>query len=556
MQDVATILGLMCVVTGMSVLSQRMGLPYPTLMVLAGLAIALVPGLPSVSLHPDIVFLVFLPPLLYAAAWQTPWREFVANRRPILLLALGLVLATTVAVGVVAHLMIPDFPWAAAFALGAIVSPPDAVAATAVARTLRIPRRIVSILEGESLVNDATGLVAYRVAVAAALTGLFSWNEAVTRFALVAAGGVAIGLLAGWIVAQVHRRLDDPLIETTVTLLTPYAAYLPAEAAHVSGVLAVVTAGLFVRRQSNLLFSSAMRLHAGAVWDTAVFLLTGLTFVLIGLEMREIWRASADEPIWISLSWATAILAVTIVVRLAWVFPAAILPRLFFKSVRAEDPLPPMSHLLIIGWTGMRGVVSLAAALALPETLTNGEPFPRRDLILLIVFVVILGTLVVQSLSLPWLIRKLKLEGEGRSRDEQETDARLALLSAATTYLERVAGSDSQTLTDLAALRGHFEQQARTVLARLEWEHPELPTERPVCQSLFVGALDAQRKKLHQLNEEHHVDDSLFQKLEREIDLEEARLRSSAKVSDSYPTGSIILKPGWEKELDSPGGLR
>lgn len=550
MEAVATILVLMCVVTGLSVLSRRWGLPYPTLMVLAGLAIALVPGLPTVTLHPEVVFLIFLPPLLYSAAWQMPWHEFVANRRPILLLALGLVLATTVTVGLVAHLMIPDFPLAAAFALGAIVSPPDAVAATAVARSLRIPRRIVSILEGESLVNDATGLVAYRVAVVSTLTGVFSWNDAFVHFAVVSVGGVAIGFLAGWIVAQVHRRLDDPLIETTLTLLTPYAAYLPAEALHVSGVLAVVTAGLFVRRQSNLLFSSAMRLHAGAVWETTVFLLTGLTFVLIGLELREIRQAAANEPLWLYLSWAIAILLVTIVVRLAWVFPAAILPRMISRRLRENDPPPPMGHLLIIAWTGMRGVVSLAAALALPATLRDGTPFPRRDLILVIAFVVILGTLVAQSLSLPWLIRRLKLDGEGRSRDEQENDARLALLSAAIAYLERVAGSDSRTLEEMAALRQHFEQQAQTVLSQLGWDHPELEMERPVCQNLFVGALAAQRKKLHRLHEESHLDDDLFQKLEREIDLEEARLRSSARVSDTYPTGSIVLRPG--ERWDSP----
>lgn len=549
MNEVATILVLMCVLTGLSVLSKRWGLPYPTLMVLAGLVIALVPGIPSVSLHPDVVFLIFLPPLLYAAAWQMPWHEFVANRQPIILLALGLVLATTVAVGIVAHLMIPEFPLAAAFALGAIVSPPDAVAATAVTRSLRIPRRIVSILEGESLVNDATGLVAYRVAVAAAATGLFAWQDTVVHFAVVSVGGIAIGFLAGWIVAQVHRRLDDPLIETTLTLLTPYAAYLPAEAFHVSGVLAVVTAGLFVRRQSNLLFTSAMRLHASAVWETAVFLLTGLTFVLIGLELREIQLAAAKEPLWIYLTWAVAILLVTIFVRLAWVFLAAWVPRMLSPGLNQHDPLPPVGHLLIIGWTGMRGVVSLAAALALPAVMANGTPFPRRDLILVVAFVVILGTLVVQGLSLPWLIRRLKLDGEGRSRDEQETDARLALLSAATTYLERVAGSDSKTLEDMAVLRQHFEQQAQTVLSRLNWEHPELEAGRPVCQNLFVGALDAQRKKLQHLHEENHLDDELLQKLEREIDLEEARLRSSAEVSDCYPTGSIIIGPedGWNR---------
>lgn len=551
MHEVSTVLVLLTVVTALAIASRRLTVPYPTLMVIAGLCIALVPGLPEVRLSPDVVFLVFLPPLLYAAAWHTPWHEFKANRKAIVMLALGLVLATTVAVGLVAHALIPGLPLAAAFALGAIVSPPDAIAATAIAKNLRIPRRITAILEGESLVNDATGLVAYRVSVVAMLTGAFSWNEAALLFTLAAAGGVLVGLVVGWVIAAVHRQLDDPVIETTITLLTPFIAYLPAESLHASGVLAVVTAGLYVRRQSNTLFSSATRLHAVAVWDSVVFLLNGLTFVLLGLELRDVVKSIGAEPFWLNVSWALVILATTVVVRMAWIFPAALLNNLINRHLHRRDPLPSAKHLFVIGWTGMRGVVSLAAALALPSTLLDGTPFPRRDLILFIVFVVILGTLVGQSLTLPWLIRRLGLAGEGRSSREQETDARLSALSASTHYLERVAGRDAQSRDDVAWLIGHFEQQANAVLARLEWEHPELQSSRPVSTDLFVGALEAQRHRLDHMHRQGLIGDELLLQLEREIDLEETRIRSMVRGSrDMHGTVTVrrpqIPKPpGW-----------
>jgi monovalent cation/hydrogen antiporter len=552
MHEVSTVLVLLTVVTALAIASRRLTVPYPTLMVIAGLCIALVPGLPDIQLSPDVVFLVFLPPLLYSAAWYTTWHEFKANRKAIVMLALGLVLVTTLIVGLVAHTLIPGLPLAAAFALGAIVSPPDAIAATAIAQNLRIPRRITAILEGESLVNDATGLVAYRVSVAALLTGAFSWNEAALLFVLAAAGGVLVGLIVGWVIAAVHRQLDDPVIETTITLLTPFIAYLPAETLHLSGVLAVVTTGLYVRRQSATLFSSATRLHAVAVWDNVVFLLNGLTFVLLGLELRDVMKAIADEPLWLNISWALAILVTTVVVRLAWVFPAAMLNSLLNRCLHRDDPLPSAKHLFVIGWTGMRGVVSLAAALALPATLLDGTPFPKRDLILFIVFVVILGTLVGQSLTLPWLIRRLGLSGEGRSSREQEADARLSALSASTHYLEQIAGGrDAQARDDIAWLIGHFEQQANAVLARMEWEHPELQSSRPVSTELFIGALESQRHRLDQMHQQGLLGDELLQQLEREIDLEETRIRSMVRGSrDLHGTVTIRRRqipkpPGW-----------
>ncbi len=528
MPAVATVLVLLCLITLLSVLTRRWTIPYPTIMVLTGLAVALIPGLPEVRLTPEVVFLVFLPPLLYAAAWQTHWNEFRKNIRPISMLALGLVLVTTIVVAIVAKLLIPDLPWAAAFALGAIISPPDAIAATSLTKSLPIPRRIITILEGESLVNDATGLVAYRMAVIAAATGEFSWSSSCLAFVWSTLGGVVLGLMAGWCVVRVHRLLDDPVVETMLSLLTPYAIYLPCEAVHVSGVLGVVTTGLYVQQRASWLLSSATRLHATAVWESVLFVLNGLTFIFIGLELREVMVAIADEPLWWNLTVALAILLVTISVRLLWVYPAAHIPRWLSRSLRERDPALPASHLWIIGWTGMRGVVSLAAALALPIN------FPKRDLILFVVFGVILGTLVVQSLSLPWMIRRLGIGAFNRPLIEQEMDARLWMLAAASAYLEKSADSSSKNHRDVQYLRDHFESHANRIVSKLELElddiDPETRWQAPVCRDLHLGALAAQRQRLNELEQSGIIDDHLRQQLCREVDLEETHLLSSLAI--------------------------
>ena len=525
MHEVSTVLILMCIVTLLAFWTRSWSIPYPTLMVLVGVAIAFVPGLPNVQLTPDIVFLVFLPPLLYAAAWQTPFHDFKKNLRPIALLAIGLVLVTTLLVGWVAHSIFPGMSWAAAFALGAIISPPDAIAASAVTQRLRVPRRIVVILEGESLLNDASGLVAYRVALAVAAGEHFSVSGAVSQFVIAAAGGVVVGCIVGLAVIAIHKRLDEPLIETVVTLLTPFAAYLACESLHLSGVLAVVCAGLMVRQKASYLFSAATRLHATAVWDCVVFVLTGLTFIFIGLQMREVVTiiATEEQLVWNSFC-AVLILVVTIVVRLVWVFPAAWIPRMLSTKLRRRDPIPPAASLLLIGWTGMRGVVSLAAAMALPND------FEPRNLILFVVFVVILGTLVVQGLSLPWLVKKLKLSDKGPSTSQQELDARLALLAAANLYLDRRKSQGVPT-SEIDYLRSHFRAQADRWLMRLDLDDESiLESQSPVCHKAFTGVLTAQRHRLHDLVRESIIEDSLVQKLEREIDMEESRIKSISNV--------------------------
>src|SRR5438270_4319778 len=368
-------------IVALTVVATRLRLPYVILLVLGGLALGFVPGLPDVKLDPELVLFLFLPPLIYSSAWLTSWREFRANLRPILQLSLGLVLVTTVAIAVVAH-TIAGFSWPVPFVRGARVSPTDAVAASATAQQLGLPRRIVTVIEGESMVNDATGLVLYRFAVAALVMGSFSLWQASLQFVIVSLGGLLIGLVIGWPVAWLHRHLDDAPIEITMTLLTPYAAYLLADALQVSGVLAVLSAGLYLSRQSSRFFSSNTRLQANAVWNVLVFLLNGLLFLLIGLQLRGI-AATIAGPSLLTLIWQALLISlVVIAVRLAWVFPAASLPRLVSARLRARDPYPGWRQVAIVAWVGMRGGLSLAAALALPFTLNSGAPFPQRDLVI------------------------------------------------------------------------------------------------------------------------------------------------------------------------------
>src|SRR6266567_4513636 len=400
MMGVAEIfVGLLLAVAVLALVARRLTIPYPILFVVGGLVLGLVPKLPKVRLDPELVFLFVLPPLLFPAALFTSWRDFRANLRPISLLAIGLVLFTTVAVACLAHYFM-DLPLAAGFVLGAIISPPDAIAATAIAERLKVPRRIVTILEGESLVNDATALVAYRFAVVAVVSGSFSLAHASGQFFIVGTGGILLGIAVGWVAEQFHKRVYDAPIEITVSLLTPFAAYLLAERLEVSGVLAVVTAGLYLGWRIPEITNFQTRLQARPVWDMVEFLLNGFVFILIGLQLPEVLRALSGNAISIPrLVWDAMLISLAVIlIRILWVFPATYLPRLFFKKLCRHDPYPKWQHVTIVAWTGTRGVVSLAAALALPDTIRDGSPFSGRDLILLLTFIVILATLVLQGL--------------------------------------------------------------------------------------------------------------------------------------------------------------
>ncbi|WP_145235277.1 Na+/H+ antiporter [Urbifossiella limnaea] len=414
---VELVLALVAVAVGLGVVARRMRVPYPILLVVGGLLLGLQPWAPSVALDPQVVFLLFLPPLLYAAAFQTEWADFRLNLRPIVLLAVGLVLFTTAVVAVVAHAVV-GLPWPCAFVLGAIVSPPDAVAAVAVTRRIGVPPVIITLLEGESLVNDATALVVLRVAVVAVSAGSFSVADAGVQFLVVAAGGVALGLAGGWLAVKLHAWLDreeraDAKLLITVTLLTPFAVYLPAEHLHVSGVLAAVTAGLWVGSRCEQVFSPALYEEARAVWEWVEFVLNALIFILIGFALRPVLDQLSDnyDPLDL-LGYSAAVSAAVILSRFVWVFPGAYVPRWLDRRLGLPTtPYPPPRAVFVVGWTGMRGVVSLAAALALPTVTADGKPFQGRDLIQFLTFWVIFATLVGQGLTLPWVVRRLGLGG-------------------------------------------------------------------------------------------------------------------------------------------------
>lgn len=523
--------GLLLAVAILALVAHKFHIPYPILFVIGGLALGLIPGLPQVRLNPDLVFLFVLPPLLFPAALFTSWRDFRANLRPISFLAIGLVLFTTVAVAYLAYYFM-GLSLAAGFVLGAIVSPPDAIAATAIAERLRIPRRIVTILEGESLVNDSTALVAYRFAIAAVVTGSFSLAQAGAQFFIVSLGGIALGLVIGLLAAQFHKRVDDAPIEITFSLLTPYAAYLIAERLGVSSVLAVVTAGLYLGRRLPELLTFNTRLQSGPVWDILEFLLNGFVFILIGLQLPGVLHGISSDatPLHRSIWYALLICLAVIVIRILWVFPATYLPRLIFKRICKHDPYPKWQHVTIVAWTGMRGVVSLAAALALPLTKQDGSPFPGRDLILFLTFVVILATLVVQGSSLPLLIRGLGVVDDN-SMEKEEREARLQANQEALAKLNEIAEHNPAKADALDRLRVEYEDHIRQVLgAEPESAGKSLRLFSSEYERLSYEALKVERKTIVKLRNQDVINDEVLRRIQRDIDLAEARLRVHQSV--------------------------
>lgn len=519
-------LGISMAVVVLSLLARRFHIPYPIFFVIGGTLLGFIPKLPSVHLNPELVFLLVLPPLLYPAALFTSWRDFRANARPISLLAVGLVLFTTTIVAFLAQYFF-HLPLAAGFVLGAIISPPDAIAATAIAERLKIPRRIVTILEGESLVNDATALVTYRLAIIGVTTGFFSWAQAGEQFVIISVGGIFAGLVIGWLAEQFHRRIDDAPIEITFSLLTPFAAYLLAERLQVSGVLAVVTAGLYLGWRAPEILSFQTRLRGGPVWDMVEFLLNGFVFILIGLQLPDILRRLAEDhySLEVLVRYAVLVTLAVIIIRILWVIPAAYLPRLLFKSIRRRDPYPKWQHVAIIGWTGMRGVVSLAAALALPLHKADGTLFPGRDLILFLTFVTIFATLVLQGLSLPSLIRWLGIEDDG-SIEREEREARLKANEAALARLDELKEPDPMRLEALQRLRIEYKDH----IVQLRSEGPQkagapLRLFSTEYERLSLVALQQERRTIIKLRNNGTINDEALRRIQRDIDLAEARLR-------------------------------
>ena len=525
----------------LATLATRLGVPYPILLVLGGSALGFVPGLPPVELDPELVFLLFLPPLLYVSALFTSWRDFRANIRPISLLAVGLVLMTTFVVGAVVHTVI-GLPWAATFVLGAIVSPTDAIAATTVAQRLGVPRRIVTILEGESLVNDATGIVAYRVAVAAVVTGAFSIWEAGLQFVVGAAGGVAVGFAVGWLVVWARRHLsEDPSVQNIVSLLTPFVAYLAAEELphslwellhelfgvpgdlYFSGVLAVVTTGLYLGRKGPYIISSGTRLQGYATWELITFLLNGLIFILIGLQLRSVVQGLDEYTTGQIISYAVLVSLTVILVRMIWVFPATYVPRWIIRRIRERDPPPSWRSVSVIAWTGMRGVISLAAALALPFQTAAGVQFPDRNLIIFLMFCVILATLVLQGLSLPVLIRTLGLEDD-HIGDKEETHGRIRIAEAALERLEELVDEDWVREDTAERVRGLYSYRRNRFASRFDGDPDGVEVRSAAYQRLMIELLGAQRLRLVTMRDEGSIGDEVMHRIERDLDLEESRL--------------------------------
>jgi CPA1 family monovalent cation:H+ antiporter len=499
--------------------ARRLNFPYPIALVIGGGALGFLPELPQFPFDPQFILVLVLPPILYQAALLTSWRDFSANVRPIGLLAVGLVIATTLAVGAALKFVVPDIPWAAAFVLGAIVSPPDAVAATAILSRLNVPRRVVTILEGESLVNDASGLVLYKFAVAAVLTGTFSLADASAQFVGVAIGGVIVGVLLGRLFVFIHRHLGDVFIEVLMTLSVPYITYILAESLHVSGVLAVVAAGLVRGRYSPEIVSAEMRIIARSVWNLLVFLLNSLVFILIGLQLSGIVGRLTGYSASELAFYGILVSAVAVAVRFAWIYPATYLPRMVSARLRERDPAPAESELFIMSWCGMRGIVSLAAALALPLALEGGAPFPGRDLIIFLTFVVIAVTLVVQGLSLALLIRTLRV-GTDWSEHEEEQHARFALGKAAIAAIDELAAKEGVPVEMAERIRAEFAEKIRIAPPGGQI----LTGGADVAKRLRSAAIRAERQELIRIWRESKISDDVLHHLEEDLDYQESRL--------------------------------
>jgi Na+/H+ antiporter len=514
---------LLAVLAGTALLARRINVAPAILLLLAGIALAFVPGMPSLELPPELVLLVVLPPLIYSASVAMSWREFRYNLRPIILLSVGCVIFTAFAVAAATHYLI-GLPWNIGFLLGAIVAPPDVVAPLAIARKLAIPRRILVVLEGEGLANDATALILYRFAVAAISTGMFSLPKAAGEFAAIVAGEMLFGAAVGWLSLRARHRARDPQIEITLSLITPYVAYWAPEHFGGSGVIATVACGLYMSWNGPLLISSATRLQGIFFWDLVIYLIEGLLFLLTGFQMRLLFEKSKAFPL-DDILIATALVTVMIVVaRFAWVFPATYLPRLI-KRVRTRDPSPPWQWVFVLSFTGVRGAVSLAAALALPFALPGGEAFPDRDLILFVSFGVIFITLVGLGLGLPPVVRWLGVAQAGRAEHlaehESEIAARREALGVALKSLE--AMTDDRDLSDevVKLLRARHEIRANQLPGSLD---PAAHDASAAGTALTRELIAAERKFIHVLLRDGRITDETRRRIERDLDLEEASL--------------------------------
>ena len=529
-------LALLLLTTALSVVARWLPWPRPITYVLGGVAFGLVPAYSRITFDPDFFFLCFLPPLLFSDGWLKPLREFVRFRRSIFLLATGLVVFTTVAVGLVAHALVPTLPLAMAFALGAVVSPTDAVAMGAVTERLKLPSRLAIILSGESLMNDATGLVAFKFALAAAVSGTFSLRAAGLAFLFVALGGLAIGLIVAYAVGRLRDFLarlhgSDPTIEITLSLLTPYAAYLLAAPLSVSAILAVVAAGLYSGWRDPVRMDAETRQTATTVWSVALFWLNGLAFVLLGLQFPKLLAAVGhDYSVLRLVGLSAAIAGVAMVARLAWFFPGAYLPFFFSRRVREREERPPWQSVFVGGWAGMRGTVTLAAALSIPFALPGGAPFPGRSLVIFLAFGVIASTLLLQGTTTAWLVRYFGLREDDSLRAEEQL-ARSTAVRAGLAALQVMAAEASEENEALGQVIAEYEQRI-AVLSAEGTTRASARRRRNASRRFRIAALDAERQSLDALWRRNAINDGVYRPLQQLLDYEETLLRSSPTPTD------------------------
>ncbi|ATL42280.1 Na+/H+ antiporter [Elizabethkingia sp. HX WHF] len=528
-ENLLLVLGLLVVVMLLVMLAQKIKIAYPIFLVLAGLGISFIPGIPGLKLDPEIIFLIFLPPILYEAAWYTSWNDFWKWKRPISLLAFGLVFLTSVIVAYTSQMIIPGFTLALGFLLGGIISPPDAIAATTVLKGLKVPKRTLAILEGESLVNDASSLIVFRFALAAILTGSFSMQEATGQFFIVAGMGIIVGILVAHIFYAIHRFLPTtPAIDAALTVITPYVLYLVAEHFHFSGVMAVVSGGLFMSFRAHEMFKTgSTRVNMTGVWNTLIFTMNALVFILIGLELPEIIKGLGQTSIVQGIQYGVLISLIIIIVRILWIYPVAHIPRWLSKNIK-KDPSPGWKNPLIIGWAGMRGVVSLGTALSIPVLMNDGTAFPFRSLIIFITFVVIFITLVFQGLTLPLIIKLTKI-GELDAilpSHEQQAGIQIRLDTAAINMLDNKYEEEMQHNNLVRDFKEHLENDSKMHEKHLS--SLEVCSNRQkdlkVYHEVVLDIYAMQRKELFKMKREKLFSDDEIRKAESQLDLNELKI--------------------------------
>lgn len=536
MENFNIIIFILAVLISLSALIEKTKLPNPIFLLLAGFAIGFIPALPDLAMDPDVIFLLFLPPLLYDAAFRTSWHDFKADIRPISAMGISLVFFTMLAVAITAHYFIPAFSWPLAFLLGAIISPPDAVAATSIIKGLGLNKRVITILEGESLVNDASALIAYRYALAAVTTGSFILWEAGLQFILVADGGILIGILVGYILVFAHKKVNNnPVVETSLTLLTPFLSYLAAEQVHVSGILAVVSTGLVISWRSPEIFSYQTRMRTRVVWDTLIFLLNGFIFILIGLQLPAILKQLSDYTLMQLIGYGMVISLATILARIIWIFTGVYSARLFHSKKEKHDAASAKKeneanwkNVLIISWTGTRGILSLAAALALPLTLYKGNVFPQRPLLLFLCFVVIFITLVVQGLSLPLLIRLLGVK-PGSNTDKETKELQLYIVNNTLHFIDNEY-SAGPGISFKEQLKKKYESIAKTLTREIRTHRRNEKQDKQLPVVIITPMQDAQieigkfqRELLLKLHKEGAYNDTAIKEAERNMDIDDLK---------------------------------